>query len=115
MKRSAIFVSVLAAGLVVFGGLAATSNSLAAKQVDTVVREVVFDYDDNKVIVNGKAAELIYPMRNVNGRIYVAARQIAEVFGFTAEWDPKSYDAVLRSEDTRIHVNQTAKIAYVNG
>lgn len=78
------------------------------------VRSIVFDYERNEVIVDGTRKPPIYPMTNHNGRIYVAARQIAEVFGYAAEWDPKSYDAVLRNDTTSVQVNSEARQAWVN-
>lgn len=91
-------------------GLQAADEAAA----DSAVRELVFDYDNKKVYLNGKLAPTVYPMTIHNGRIYVAARQIADAFGFTAEFDPKSYDAVLRSDATSIHVNEQAKQSWVN-
>ncbi|WP_309120621.1 stalk domain-containing protein [Paenibacillus sp.] len=110
---------ILAASLsaaLLLGGAAAWPDTSSADEAAprTSTREVVFDIDRGSVSVNGRAPATTYPMTIHNGRVYVAARQLAEAFGFTAEYDPKSYDAVLRNDETRIHVNQGAMQAWVN-
>lgn len=100
------------------GWTAASPHLSAAEQsaqaASSGVRAIVFDDARNEIRVNGKSVEQVYPMVNHNGRIYVAGRQIAEVFGYRADWDPKSYDAVIQNEDVLIQVNQGAKLAWVN-
>ncbi len=88
--------------------------SAANDEARTTTREIVFDIDRNSVLVNGRSPAVTYPMTVHNGRVYVSARQLAEAFGLKAEYDPKSYDAILRDGRTSISVNQGAKQAWVN-
>jgi len=97
-------------------GAAAWPGSTAADEAAarTTTREVVFDIDRGGVLVNGRTPAATYPMTVHNGRVYVAARQLADAFGYKAEYDPKSYDAILRDARTSISVNQGARQAWVN-
>ncbi|HZG86594.1 stalk domain-containing protein [Paenibacillus sp.] len=111
-KRGAI--ALLLAAMFIAGPSPWPGPPAADGAAESATRELVFDYDNRKVYLNGELASTVYPMTIHNGRIYVAARQLADAFGFTAEFDPKSYDAVLRNDTTRIHVNQQAKLAWVD-
>lgn len=112
-RRAAGVVAVIAASAFVTL-LGEAAGTQAEVDPGAGLRSVVFDYERNEVIVDGQRKAPVYPMANENGRIYVAARQIAEVFGYEAAWDPKSFDAVLRSDSTSIHVNSGARQAWVN-
>jgi len=103
-------VAALAAGWTGFTRSSAADAGSGASEA----RAVVFDYANDRVLIDGVPAATRYPMTNKDGRIYVAARQIADAFGLTAEYDEKSYDAVLRDDDMILQVNAQAQSAWAN-
>ena len=57
-----------------------------------------------KLIINGKTIQCDVPPQNINGRVLVPARFVAEPLGATVDWDGVNKTVIINS---RVNQNQT--------
>lgn len=83
---------------------------------------IAFASQPIKLIINGREIQCDVPPQNINGRVLVPARFVAEPLGASVEWDGAKNEVRVNSEKNRTegintnnNSNQKEKQVFING